>query len=151
MRRRIEPERQHFGIGRRLVGPAERLNAGLHHLGRQHAAVTVDRTEVAKSLRRTGRWRGEIIARHRDGEIGAQAQLAAVGVGGEVHALADVLAREVEERLGRLQDRRRDAAIAGALIGADQRFGPCVGLRCRRCSCHNSPSRRGFSRVWAGI
>jgi len=59
---------------------------------------------------------------------GRKPQLAAVGVRGQIHALADVLAREIEKRLGRLQDRRRNAAIAGALIGAGQRFGPCIGV-----------------------
>ncbi len=48
----------------------------------------------------------------------------ALRVGGQVHALADFLARQVEKRLGRLQDCRHGAGIAGALIGGDQRFGP---------------------------
>ena len=74
-----------------------------------------DRTEIAEALRLAGRGRGQVVARHRDGEVGPQAQLAALRIGGEIHALADVLAGEVEERLRRLQDRRRHARIARAL------------------------------------
>ena len=58
----------------------------------------------------------------------------AVRIGGEIHAPADVLAGEIEERLGRLQDRGRDARVAGALEGGDERLRPRVGrdaLACR--------------------
>ena len=44
----------------------------------------------------------------------------AVRIGGQEHAAADVLAREVEERLRRLQDRRVDRRVAGAHIGRDE-------------------------------
>ena len=71
--------------------------------------------------------RREVLARHRDGKVGAQAQLAPVRVGGKKHAPPDVLAREIEERLGRLKNGGRDARIARALIMRDQRLRPCVG------------------------
>ena len=50
-----------------------------------------------------------------------------VRIGGEEHAAADVLAREIEERLGRLQDRGRDARIARALVMRDERLRPRIG------------------------
>ena len=68
------------------------------------AAIAKHRPEIAEARGLAGAPGGEIIARHRNGEVGAQAELLAGGVGGQVKALADVLAGEVEERLGRLQD-----------------------------------------------
>ncbi len=47
------------------------------------------------------------------------------GIGEHIHVPPHVLAGEVEERLGGLQDRRRHPGIAGALVGGDQE----VGLR----------------------
>ena len=73
------------------------------------------------------RGRGQIVARDRDREVGPQAEFAALRVGGEIHALADVLAGEIEERLRRLQDRGLHARIAGALVGGDERPRPQVG------------------------
>ena len=74
------------------------------------AAMTEDRAEIAEARRLAGLGRGQIVARDRDGEVGPQAQLAPLRVGGEIHALADVLAGEIEERLRRLQDRGRTRA-----------------------------------------
>ena len=111
----VEAEREHFGVRRRLVRAAEGFDAGLQELDRRFGVMAEDRTEIAEALRLAGRGRGEVVARDRDGEVGPQAQLVAVRIGREIHALADVLAREVEERLRRLQDRRRDARIARAL------------------------------------
>ena len=85
------------------------------------------RREIAEAERLAGLGRSEIVARHRNGEVGPQAQLVPVRIGGEEHAAADVLAREVEERLGRLQDRGRNARIARALVMRDERLRPCVG------------------------
>ena len=129
MRGGFQAERQHFGVGRRLVGTAEDFDAGLQELARAVAAVTEHGTEIAIARRLAGERRGEVIARHRNGEVGAQAEFAAARRGGQVHALADVLAGEVEERLGRLQDGGRNAGIAGALIGGDQRLRPGVAAR----------------------
>jgi hypothetical protein len=56
---------------------------------------------------------GEIIPRHRNGEVGPQAELLAGRVRGQIQAFADVLAGEVEERFGRLQDRRLGLDVAG--------------------------------------
>src|SRR5215470_17816093 len=52
-------------------------------------------------------------------------------IAGQEHPLADVLAREVQEWLRRLQNGGRNAGVAGALEGGDERFGALVarGLR----------------------
>ncbi len=126
LRGRFQPERQHFGVGRRFVLPPETLDAGLQKFGRGAFAVTKYRAEIAKACRRPRRRRGQIIARHRNGQIGPQAQFAAVRIGGEKHAPADVLAGQIEERLGRLQHRRRDLGVTGAHIGRDERLRPRV-------------------------
>ena len=123
----FQPEREHLGVGRRLVGTAEGFDAGLQEFGGAVAAVTENRAEIAEAGGFAGRRRGEIVARHRNGEVGPQAEFSPAGRGGQIHALADVLARQVEERLRRLQDGGRDAGIAGALIGGDQRLRPRVG------------------------
>jgi len=123
----FEPERQHFGIGGSRVAPPERLDAGLNELGRPLGAMTEHRRQIAEAERFAGFRRGEIIARHRNGEVGPQAKLAPVRIGGEEHAAADVLAGEIEERFGRLQDRGRDARVARALVMRDERLRPCVG------------------------
>ena len=94
-------------------------------------AVTKHRAEIAEAGGLAGARRRQIVARYRDGQIGPQAQFAAVRIGGQKHAAADVLATEIEKRLGRLQHRRRDPRIrivGAARIGRDQRFRPRVGL-----------------------
>src|SRR5215831_2433228 len=78
MRRRVEPERQHFGIRRRRVRAAEGFDAGLQEFAATLGAMTEDRTEIAKASRLAGGGRGEIVARDRNGEVGAQAQLASL-------------------------------------------------------------------------
>ncbi len=131
----FEPERKHLGVGCRGVGAAERLDAGLQEFIGAVVALAEDRAEIAEAGRAAGVRRSQIVARNRDGEIGPQAQLLAAPVGGEEHALADFLARQVEERLGRLDQRRRHPPIAGARIGGDKRLRPRVGL--------------GPSRIWS--
>jgi hypothetical protein len=125
---RLEPKRQHFGVGRRLVLPGEGLDPGLHELGGGALAMAKHRSEIAETGRLAGPRRLQIGARDRNGEIGPQAQFAAVGIAGKKQPPADVLAREVEKRLRRLQDRRIDLHVAGAHIGGDEFL--CVGVRC---------------------
>src|SRR6516225_3175086 len=95
------------------------------HAGARSSAATraENRTEIAKAPRFAGGGRGEIVARDWNGQIGAQAQFAPLRIGGEIHALADVLAGEVEKRLRRLQNRRLHARIARALERRDERVG----------------------------
>ena len=110
-----------------MSAAAEGFDAGLQELARLVLAVAEDRTEIAEARRLAGPRRGQIVARDRDGEVGPQAQFAALRIEREIHALADVLAGEIEERLRRLQDRRLDARIAGALEAGDERLRPRVG------------------------
>src|SRR4029077_12201863 len=77
--------------------------------------------------RLAGPGRGEIVPRHRNGEVGPQAQVLAAGVGRQVKTLADVLAREVEERVGRLQDRGLGPDVAGLRERQQQRIRPSGG------------------------
>jgi hypothetical protein len=126
VRRRFEAQRQHFRIGRRLVGAAERFDAGLHELRRGAFAVAEYGAEIAKAHRLAGLGRREVVARHRDGEIGPQAQFAPFRIAGQEHAAADVLAGQVEERLRRLQHRRFGLRVAGTHIGGDERLRPHV-------------------------
>ena len=151
MRGRFEPEREHFGIGRRDVACGRRTRcrpAGIRSARRTRWRNTG--AEIAEAVRPAGHRRGQVIARDRDGQIGPQAQFAPVRIDGEEHALADVLAREIEERLRRLQDRGRDARIAGALVRA--RRAPAPARRARsvmdaqlRSSDGNHLRRRRFS------
>ena len=110
---RLQRQRQHFGIGRGAVLPAEGFDAGLQELARLAAAIAEHRAEIAEARRLAGAAGGEIVARHRNGQVRTQAQLLAAGVGRQVEALADVLAGEVEERLGRLQDGGLGLDVAG--------------------------------------
>lgn len=57
--------------------------------------------------------------RDGDGVFGPQAPFAPIGILGQKDAAADILARQVEEGLDRLQDRRFGAGIALALEQRD--------------------------------
>src|SRR5215469_7293894 len=54
LRRRFQSEREHFGIGSRLVLPAERLDADLKKFSRRTLAVTKYRADIAKPRRPAG-------------------------------------------------------------------------------------------------
>ena len=118
----LEPQCEHFRIGGRRVGTAETLDTALQEFSAFSGTVPEDRAEVAVARRLARERGGKEVARDRDGQIGPQAELGAAGRGGEEHAAADILARQVEKRFGWLQDWRRHARIAGALIGREQRF-----------------------------
>lgn len=123
---RFEREREHLRIGRRLVVAAERFDPGLHELAAGFGALAEDRADIAEARRPPRCVGSEVVERHGYREIGAQAEFATRGVADEIHAAADVLAREREERLGRLQDFRADARIACPLIGCEQRIRAAV-------------------------
>ena len=74
-----------------------------------------DRAKIAEALRPPDQGRGQVLARNRDSQIGAQAQLMAVRIGRKIHALADVFSRQIEERSRRLKNCGHDPPIAGAL------------------------------------
>src|SRR5262249_56296551 len=103
MRRRLKSERQHFGIRGCDSLRAEGFDAGLQEFPAAVAAMTKHRPEIAKSARLAGFGRSEVVARDRNGEVGAQTQFAPLGVARQIHALAAVLARTSPERLYRLQ------------------------------------------------
>src|SRR5262249_23208114 len=141
---RIGPEGQDVGIRRRGVLEAERLDAGLQEFPASVRAMPEYRTEIAKAARLAGGGGGEIVARDRDGEVGTQAELAPLRVARQIHALADVLAGEGEERLRRLQNRRCPARIARAFERGDERVGARLGRDARwddACTRHGGRSR----------
>ena len=127
MRGRLQPERQHLGVGGSLVAAAERFDPGLKEFSRQAAPVTEHRAEIAIAVCAAGRRRGEIVARHGDREIRPQAPFVAGAALRQEHAGPDVLPRQVEERLSRLQDRGPSSRIACALVGADEALRPRIG------------------------
>ena len=121
---RLEPERDHFRVGRGDVAPAERFDAALRELARRVRAIAEHRAEVAEARGLPGGGRGEVIPGHRDGQVRAQAQLLAARVGGQVKAFPDVLARQVEERFGRLEQGGLRPDVARAFVMGEQRRRP---------------------------
>jgi hypothetical protein len=110
----LEGERQDLGVGGRSVGAPDRLEPGLEELpGLADAqAGRPARVGIGGRTRPGG---GEMLAAHRDRVLGPQAQLLPCGVLRDEHAPAHVLARELEEHVGALQDRRLDPRVAVAL------------------------------------
>src|SRR5439155_27070905 len=157
--------RQHFRIRRRAVLAAEGFDAGLQELAGLAPAIAEHRAEIGKARRLAGAAGGEIVARHRNRQVRAQAQFLAAGVGREIKALADVLAGEVEERVGRLQYRRLGMNVAGLRKGLQQGVRPGSGWRRGYVHLRSKVPkmgskrgfvaealawpRRGFDRVWA--
>ena len=139
----FEAEREHFGVGRRLVVAAEGFDAGLQEFRGRSFAMAEHRAEVTKARCLAGGRRLQIGARNRDGEVGPQAQFAPERVAGEKHAAADILAREIEERLRRLHDRGLDQRIAGAHVGRDKRLRAQVRTVGRQAR-HNGLIRPGL-------
>src|SRR5581483_6662513 len=93
--------------------------AGL--IAKGEAVVAVARGNVAVRVT------GKVQAARRDGEIGAQAQLLAVGIDEDVSAGAQRLADGVEEGAGGLDDGRGDLLVAGAREHPEQRVRLSVG------------------------
>ena len=123
----LQRQRKHFGVGCGAILPPEGFDAGLQEFARSAATVTKYRSEIAEAGRLAGAAGGEIIPRHWNGEVGAKAQLLAAGIGREIKAFPDVLARKVEERLGRLQDRRFGLDVARLGERQQQSIRPCGG------------------------
>ena len=110
---RLQRQRQHFRIGGGPVLPSKGFDAGLQELTGLAAAIPEHRAEIAEPGRLPDLSRRQIIPRDRNGQIGAKAQFLPAGVGGQIEAFADVLAGEIEKRLGRLQNPRFGPAVAG--------------------------------------
>ena len=70
-------QRQHFRIRRGAVLPAEGFDAGLQEFARLAAVIAKHRPEIAETCGLAGALGGEIVARHRNGEVGAQAKFLA--------------------------------------------------------------------------
>jgi hypothetical protein len=94
-------QRENLRIGARGIAPVEELEAQLQVFRRTARAHGL----LAEDLAQIGVARGfrPVLGMHLDdrhGEVGAQHHLAPVGVVGGVGARADVLAVEVEQRVG---------------------------------------------------
>src|SRR5690349_11201661 len=95
----FQSKRKHFGVGRRLVSAAERLDSGLQEFCGCIRAMTEYRTEITKACRLSREGGSEVVAGHGDREIRTQAELIAVRRGGQVHAPPDVFAGQIKKRL----------------------------------------------------
>ena len=107
----IEGEAEHVGVGRVAVGAAERLDAGLEELVGLVGTLPEDRAEIGVAGV-PPRWPcGEVVERDGDGEVRPERHLDAVLVGGEEEAAAKVLAEELDEHPGVVDDRRLDEGV----------------------------------------
>ena len=99
-------------VGLCRVFVADRLDAGLPELRHLARALAEHRARAAET--RGPAAMGEPVPRGGNGELGAQAHQAPRPVVGQEDARAQLLAGEVEERLGGLQDRRfQPVAVEG--------------------------------------
>ena len=112
VRGRLQPEREHFGIGRGGVAPCKGFDAGLNEFGRRIAPMAEYGAEIAAADRLPGARRGEVIARNRNGEIGPQAEFAS----------GKIAQREFAVAAGPFDFVRRDAADGahGALASFEE-------------------------------
>src|SRR5262249_52462659 len=124
---RLQRQSKHFPVRGGAILPAKRCASRLQELAWSVPAIAEHRTKVAEAGRLACLRGGQIIARHRDREVGPEAELFAARVSREVEAFANVLAREVEERFRRLQDRGLGAEIAGLGKRLQQRGRPIGG------------------------
>lgn len=113
----VECDADHLRVGGGRVGAPDRFDTGLEELVRLVGGEAEDGPEIAVigGARAGFGGMGEVVAADRNREFRAQAEFLARGVLGHEDAPADVLAREFEERLHRLEHRRRHEAVAGAL------------------------------------
>ena len=118
---RLDDECEHGRVVLLAVGRGERLDAGLAELARdaprRRCPADSGRPGRCSSSAPASSPRGmarqvQPAGRHR--EVGAQAQLLAVGIGEDVGARAQALAEHVEEQSGRLDHGRRHLLVAGA-------------------------------------
>lgn len=124
------------GIDQRDDGLGFRLLAGRHRrmprcrpdgtrAGARLSASRPAGSETPSRCSSTWLWSPDLVALHvqaagRHGDVGAQTQLVAIGIGEHVGARAQRLADHVEEHVGRLDDGRRDGLVAGLYEGAHQ-------------------------------
>ena len=118
---------ENFRVGRRCIGSTDRFEARLHELAAFAGPHPENRTAiaVARGLRSM---RVQVLEADRDRVFGAQAKFGAGRILRHEHAAANVLARQIDEHIGRLQHCRLDPRIAFALEKRDQRH---YGIRLR--------------------
>src|SRR3974377_2050412 len=117
MRGGLQPKRDHLSIRRGRILSSKGFDAGLPELARTitlGSGMPKNWSEIAESLCSPGERRSQVFARDRDGQIGGKTELAAVSIDREIHALADVLARQIKKRRRRLQDCRLNPQVSGA-------------------------------------
>jgi hypothetical protein len=147
-RQRPGKQREDLRVGLRRVAGIEELEAQLQVFRRAARAHGL----LAEDLAQIGVARGfrpvlGMHLHHRHGEVRAQHHLAPVGIMGGVGAGADVLAVEVEERVGAQHQgrvdghrtRRREHRLKRLGLGADVGFG---GHLCRSRSALTPATRR---------
>ena len=108
---RLKRQRHDLGVGMVAILDPVELDAGLDELARRAlgGAIAEHRSEIAVARRPLRARAGEMVPAHRNRVVGPQAQLAPGRVLDQVKPPADVLAGELQEYRGRLQDRRLDA------------------------------------------
>ncbi len=165
--RRIEGfdgESQNLGLGGHGIGGREPFDSGLIKLGwMEFAAITGLETEggariaIARLVGCILRM-GEMIAAGGNSEVRSQTELAAVGIGEDVGARADVLAGRIEKHVSGLDNVRGDEIEAGAsehrhdapVLRIERlAFGggfPGHGVRSGGCQ----TSREWFRQAWSG-
>ena len=128
-RRRLETEREHFGVGRLGVVAAEALEPGLRLFAGLPRPRPEHRAEIGIFGDAAGPVRSEIGAADGNCIFRPEAKLLARGAGGEEETPADLLARHVEEDRRRMQDRRLgpleprgEEMVERALAGAARRL-----------------------------
>src|SRR5215831_7981779 len=110
----LDREAQDFDVGRGPVRNAQALDARLQELARPVglARLKAEGRPVIGEPNREFRRTCKMHAADGNGEIGAQAKLVARWIGEHEGTAADLLARTVEEGVGRLKDRRLHAHIS---------------------------------------
>lgn len=126
-RRRLDGQRHDLGIGSGEIVATEGFEASLQELAGLAGAHAKDRAGIGIG-RRLGRARGDVIERDGDGVFGAQAPVATIGILRHEDAAADILAGEIEEEFGRLQDRRLGMGVT--LAGEERDHGLDAGAAC---------------------
>ena len=106
---------------------AEGFKPRLQELARLTGAHAEDRAGIGVG-RRLRPARGDVIEGYRDGVFRAQTPVAAIGILRHEDAAADILAGEIEEDIGRLQDRRLGMGVA--LAGEERDHGLDAGAAC---------------------
>ncbi len=138
----VERQGQDLGVGRRDVGAAEAFEPRLAALARRTGAHPENRAAIREGGRSAGRLRRQIEARRGNRILGPEAEFGAGGIRRQIEPRPDVLAAEVEEGRGIVQQSRLDPIVARLDEVVEKRHpgaparhpGPCcVHVWFRRC------------------